>query len=129
VATRFWVNGQMPGLNEVIEACKGCGGRGFKYARLKKLWTENVAWMAKAAQVTKVAGAYRLELLWVAPINGNKSEMDRDNREAGTKFVNDGLKTAKLILDDSPDYYLGSTHNHMQGTKPGVWVTVVPVVG
>jgi hypothetical protein len=95
---------------------------------MKKQWTSDVAWMAKAAQMGKV-GAYRLELLWVAPINDNKAEMDRDNREAGTKFINDGLKAAKLIRDDSPAYYQGSTHTHTKGTRPGVWVTVVPVVG
>lgn len=121
---RFWVNGQMPGLNEIIEACKGCGGRGYGYARLKKQWTSDVALMAKAARVAAVPGAYRLELLWVAPINANKAAMDRDNRESG---VNDGLKLAQLIQDDGPAYYQGSTHTHTTGPRPGVWVTVVPV--
>ena len=122
--SRFWVNGRMPGLNEIIEACKGCGGRGYGYSRLKKQWTESVCWFAKAAQVSKVV-TYRLDITWVEPIHGNKVQMDRDNREAAVKFLNDGLKLAKVIPDDKPANYLGSTHHHLQGTKPGAWVTVV----
>ena len=56
----------MPGLNEIIEACKGCGGRGYGYSRLKKQWTESVCWFAKAAQVSKVV-TYRLDITWLSP--------------------------------------------------------------
>ena len=115
-------------MNEIIKACKGCGGRGLGYATMKKRWTQDVAWMAKAARISKVT-TYRLDILWVEPIHANGARRDRDNIEAGVKFLNDGLKLAGIIPDDSPEYYQGSTHTHTKGDKPGVWVTVVPVIG
>lgn len=122
---RFWVPGQMPGMNEIIEAAKGCGGRGYGYSKMKKAWTEAVCWHAKAARLPRFT-AVRLDLVWVAPIHENKSERDRDNQEAAVKFVADGLKLAKVIPDDKPENYLGSTHHHEKSAKPGVWVTILP---
>jgi hypothetical protein len=128
MSVRFWIPGPLPGLNEVIAACKGSGGRGYAYAKLKKQWTENICWLAKAAQVAKVV-TYRLDILWVEPIHKNGAQRDRDNIEGGgVKFLNDGLKLAKIIPDDKPANYLGSTHHHAQGAKPGAWVTVIESV-
>jgi hypothetical protein len=121
---RFWVPGQMPGMNEVIEACKGCGGRGYGYSKMKKVWTESVCWHARAARLPKFT-TIRLDLEWIAPTHANKAERDRDNQEAAVKFIADGLKLAKVIPDDKPENYLGSTHHHEKGEKPGVWVMVV----
>jgi hypothetical protein len=112
-------------MNEIVKAAKGSGGKGYEYAKMKKRWTENICWLAKAAQVPKTT-TYRLGLLWVEPIHANGSERDRDNIEAGVKFINDGLKLAKIIPDDKPANYLGSEHKHERAAKPGVWVTVWP---
>lgn len=124
MTAKFWVPGQLPGLNEIIDAAKGCGGRGYGYSKLKKQWTQNIAWLAKAARVPKFT-TIRLELTWVEPIHSNGAERDRDNIEAGVKFINDGLKEAKVIPDDKPENYTGSTHHHEKAAKPGVWVTVI----
>mgnify|MGYP001596484103 CR=1 FL=1 len=121
---RFFVPGPLPGMNEIIAACKGAGGRGSAYARIKKQWTENVCWLARSAVLPKMA-TYRLDLVWVEPVHANGAERDRDNIEAAVKFVNDGLKLAKIIPDDKPANYLGSTHHHERGEKPGVWVALV----
>jgi Holliday junction resolvase RusA-like endonuclease len=123
---RFWVPGQLPGMNEIIAAAKGAGGRGYTYSKLKKQWTSDVAWLARAAQVPR-AETIRLECTWVEPIHKNGARRDRDNVECGVKFLLDGLKAARVIPDDRPENYLGATHHHEQACKPGVWVTVVPV--
>jgi Holliday junction resolvase RusA-like endonuclease len=125
---RFFVPGPLPGLNEIIKACKGYGGRGYGYSRLKKQWTDNVAWMARAAHLPRFT-AIRLELLWVEPINKNGAKRDRDNIEAGVKFLADGLKAAGVIPDDRPENYLGASHDHDRGEKPGVWVTIKDAAG
>jgi|WetSurMetagenome_2_1015567.scaffolds.fasta_scaffold15552_7 hypothetical protein len=122
---RFWVPGQMPGLNEMIAAAKGCGGRGYRYATMKQQWTGLVALHARAARIPKVV-SYLLALTWVEQINKNGARRDRDNVESAVKFVNDGLKLAKVTPDDGPDYYLGATHVHQDGQKPGVWIEVIP---
>ena len=123
---RFWVPGPLPGLNEIVEACKGCGGRGLGYASMKKRWTNHVAIHAMAGRVPRL-DRIRLECLWVEPEHANRARRDRDNIEGGgLKFLLDGLKMSKKIPDDNPDCYLGAKHDHEYGAKPGVWVTVVP---
>ena len=32
---RFFVPGPLPGLNEIVDACKGCGGKGYGYAAMR----------------------------------------------------------------------------------------------
>ena len=93
---------------------------------MKKRWTQTVALHALAARIPKTT-TYRLENTWVEPIHKNGAERDRDNIEAAVKFLNDGLKAARIVPDDKPANYLGSSHHHEKGAKPGVWVTVVPV--
>jgi hypothetical protein len=122
---RFFIPGPLPGLNEIIEASKGAGGLGRVYAKMKRQWTNHVAFHVVAARVT-VANRVRLELEWVEPVHANKAERDPDNIEAGQKFIWDGLKAAKRIPDDKRTNNAGTMHTHSAGPKAGVWVTVIP---
>ena len=121
---KFWVPGPLPGMNEIIEAAKGCGGKGYGYSTMKKRWTHHVAMHALSARLPKYT-RIRLECLWIEPIHENKSQKDFDNGEAAIKFILDGLKQAKRIPDDKPGHYRGAKHDHELGAKPGVWVTII----
>jgi hypothetical protein len=123
---RFWISGQLPSLNDIIAAAKGCGGKGFGYSTMKKKWTEHACWCALSVPHPK-SRRVRLELLWVEPSSGG--ERDPDNIEAGQKFIWDGLKLAKVIPDDKAANNAGTRHRHDTGPRPGVWVTVIPCDG
>ncbi len=126
-AFRFWVPGPLPGLNEIVDAAKGCGGKGYGYAAMKRAWTEKVMLHALAAKVPKGLRRVRLSMTWHEPANSNGVSRDPDNIEAGQKFVWDGLVKAKIIPNDKRANNAGTTHAHAIGPVPGVEVTVVPV--
>jgi len=118
---RFWIPGPIPGQNEMLAAAKGFGGHGLGYAKLKKEWTETIAWIIKAARVPKL-DRVRCTFEWVSV----DKRHDPDNIEAGQKFVMDALKLAGVIENDGWAQNAGSTHTHRIGPKAGCWVTVDP---
>ena len=125
---RFWIPGPLPGMNEIIEAAKGCGGRGMAYSAMKSKWTNDIALLAMAARLPKGLARIRIEFEWVS-VN---RQHDPDNIEAAQKFVWDafcspkkGRPGAGIIANDGWDQNAGSSHRHTIGDKPGVWVTVV----
>lgn len=123
----FWVSGPLPGLNEIIAAAKGSGGKGLAYSRMKAQWTETVYMLTRAARIPRLRRVH-LRLTWV---HADKRH-DPDNCEAGQKFVWDGLKGppsqckagTTVLENDGWDQNAGSEHSHKVGPKAGVWVTV-----
>ena len=130
---RFWVPGPLPGMNEMIGAAKGCGGRGALYAAMKTKWTDNIVLLILAARLPKGLTRIRCEFEWVSP----NRQHDPDNIEAAQKFIWDALCAPKkgragagVIANDGWAQNAGSAHTHrlVDGPeRPGVWVTVVPV--
>lgn len=123
----FWVPGPLPSLNDIVDAAKGCAGRGYGYAKMKKAWTEKVALHALSARIPK--GRFkrvRLELLWIEkPQERAVNSRDPDNVEAGQKFVWDGLVHAGILPNDRRTNNAGSTHQHGTGPVAGVEVTII----
>jgi len=118
---KFWVPGPLPGMNEIVAAAKGCGGKGYGYSTLKKAWTEKVALHALAARIPK--GKFtrvRLHFTWVE----RDGARDPDNVEAGQKFVWDGLVQAKVLPNDRRANNAGTTHTHRIGVPSGVEVEI-----
>jgi len=124
MASRFWVPGPLPGMNEIIKAAKA-GRRGIVYSNMKAEWTGHVEMHARSARVPPCVRV-RLDLLWVEAKKKNGANRDPDNIEAGAKFVWDGLVDAGVIPNDKAENNAGSSHHHERGPCPGVWVTVVP---
>ena len=120
---RFWVQGPLPGQNEIVKAAKGFGGRGYGYSRLKKAWTQSIAWLVKAARIPPLKRV-RLEF---ERVHANRRR-DKDNVEGGgAKLAWDSLVVAGVLKNDGWKQNAGSTHTHTLGPKPGVWITVIPV--
>lgn len=93
----FLVGGPMPGLNEVIAAAKGSGGRGAGYSRLKRSWTEAVWAHAKAAKLKPMSGRVMFSFEW----RERNMRRDPDNiAAAGRKLIFDGLVTAGVLPGD-----------------------------
>lgn len=122
---KFWVPGQLPGMNEIVDAAKGNGGKGYGYAKMKKSWTEKVALHALAAHLPKdKLKRVRLHMNWFEPMHANGNSRDPDNIEAGQKFIWDGLVAARILPNDKRANNAGSTHVHSLGPVPGVEVII-----
>jgi hypothetical protein len=113
-------------MNEIVAAAKGCGGKGYGYARMKAEWTGKVKLHILAARVPKgIFSRVRIACRWIEPRNANGQERDPDNVEAGQKFLWDGMVDAGIIPNDRSANNAGSSHEHCSGPAPGVEVTIM----
>jgi hypothetical protein len=118
----LWIPGPLPGLNELIAAAKGSGGRGAGYARLKREWTEAVWALANLARLGSFDVPVTLMFRW--------SERDRrrdpDNVAAGgRKLVLDGLVKAGVLRGDGWQHIAGWADEWQTDRKrPGVLVSI-----
>jgi len=94
---KFIFRGRLPSLNEVTAI-----NRKNKYeaARLKKFYTEQVAWEATIQHIKKFDNKVLIEITYYEPDN----RRDDDNVQSGAKFILDGLKEAGVIKDDRRKY-------------------------
>src|SRR3954468_6926208 len=98
----LWIPGPLPGMNDVIDAAKGSGGRGKDYSVMKRTWSEIVWAVALRARIQRpgpFAGPVHVRFLWVE----RDQRRDKDNIAAAKKFVLDGLVTALVLRSDGWD--------------------------
>lgn len=121
----LWIPGPLPGLNEIIEAAKGSGGRGAGYARMKRQWTETVWALAKAARIDK-PGPFERRVLMVFDWVERDKRRDPDNFCASRKFVLDGLVKAGVLKGDGWRH-IDAWRDRWQvnADRPGVGVTIM----
>ena len=88
--TTIVIPGELPDLNTIVDESKK---HWSKYSKMKKEYTEMVAWLAKGkGHFEKID----LDITWYCK---NKKK-DKDNIAAGIKFILDGLVMADVIEDD-----------------------------
>lgn len=98
---RIVLNGELPSMNEIIEAAKI---HAKAYSRMKKKYTELVAWQVKG--IPKQDSVF-LDITWYAK---NKRK-DPDNIAAGIKFIMDGLVMGGVIENDGWQQNKGWTNS------------------
>lgn len=119
------IAGRMPGLNEMIEAAKGTGGRGLKYSTMKKQWTNACALAARARRIPHMDRIF-LRFRWTEPAPSKHSKVrDPDNVAAGRKFVLDGLVSAGILDDDKLAQVAGWEDSFAVGGSGSVEVTIL----
>jgi hypothetical protein len=118
----LWVPGPLPGLNELIDAAKGSGGRGAGYARLKRQWTQIVWAHAKLARLPAFPGRVILDFGWYE----RDRRRDPDNVAAGgRKLILDGLVAAGVLEGDGWRFVQSWTDRfYVQPDRHGVGVTI-----
>lgn len=117
---QFFIRGPLPGLNEMIAAAKGAGGRGVVYSKLKAKWTNDIALQIRAARVRPVERAY-LRFIW----REKTQKRDPDNIAAGgRKLILDALVVAKVIGDDGWTQIAGWNDAWVLDANPGVEVAI-----
>lgn len=116
----LFIPGPLPGMNELIAAAKGAGGRGYLYAKLKREWTETVASLAKARLTHVETAWFRFD--WYE--KGRRR--DPDNVAAGgRKLILDGLVAAGILTDDNWTRVLGwADYFNVDAKRPGVAVMI-----
>lgn len=87
------IPGEMPGMNEMIDAAKQGKGRFQPYADMKRENTQLVTWIAKKTPKKK---RIYLDITWIC----KDKRRDPDNIAAAVKFIWDGLVQAGVIKND-----------------------------
>lgn len=121
-ARQLWVPGPLPGMNEVVEAAKGAGGRGAKYARLKREWSEAVWAYARNCRLPPVSGPVVFSFEW----REKYMTRDPDNIVSAKKFILDGLVLAHVLPDDGWRWVRGFREEWFVDPVPGVMVRWEP---
>jgi hypothetical protein len=122
VTAQLWIAGPLPGLNELIAAAKGSGGRGAGYARLKRAWTDTVWALARQARLQPFTRPVSLHFLWCEL----HQRRDPDNVAAGgRKLALDGLVKAGVLQGDGWRWVTSWADSWVVDAKrPGVMVTI-----
>jgi Holliday junction resolvase RusA-like endonuclease len=116
----FTIPGELPGLNEIIEAAKSHFGA---YAEMKEINTDAVCWIAKMAQ--KLANPITATIVWYA----KDKRRDPDNVMAGQKFIFDGLVKSGIIPNDTWRYVKGITHRfEIDRKNPRIEVEIKEII-
>jgi len=119
---RIWVEGPLPGLNEMIASAKkrSKGTKWNAYAALKKKWTVHLSFIFKA-ELRPVRTAY-VVFGWVE----KNKRRDPDNIAAGgRKILLDSLVHAGIIKDDNWKYIDGFEDTFEVGHKAGVMLNII----
>lgn len=112
----LWIPGRLPGLNEIIDASKGAGGTGRKYAAIKRKLTNDIALLAKVAKLGQFRRLF-IEFYW----REKDRRRDPDNVAAGgRKFAIDGLVAAGVIRNDGWTEIAGWSDRFQVSDEPGV---------
>lgn len=120
----LWVPGPLPGLNELIDAAKGYGGRGAGYARLKRSWTDTVWLLAQAAKLGTFDQPVTIAFLW----RERDRRRDPDNVAAGgRKLILDGLVKAGVLRGDGWRHVAGWADEWSVEREPGCLVLLSEV--
>ena len=90
MAEKIVIEGEFPGLNEIIDGAKS---HYHVYRELKEYNTEIVAWPAQKLKKYKTV---ELDITWYC----KNRRKDPDNIAAAVKFIYDGLVEAGVIEND-----------------------------
>jgi len=122
----FWIDGQLPGLNEIIAANAEYytrkGKRFYKWYAMKSKWEKTIGLILLAAKIRPVQ-SYSLTFTYYEP----NRKRDPGNIESGAvKIVEDALQANGIIPTDGQRYRRGCIHLPVKisRTKPGVRVQI-----
>lgn len=101
-AQSFIIPGELPALNEMIEAAKA---HYRNYSNIKRVQTKRVAILCRT--IKPLSMPVHVVIHWTA----SNARKDPDNIAAATKFILDGLVTARKLPDDTRKTIKSLTHH------------------
>ena len=120
----LWVPGPLPGMNELIAAAKGSGGRGAAYSRLKQQWTDAVVGLAQSQKVPAFPGRVVIEWTW------HERDRRRDLRQLRRRWRAQArarwpVVKAGVLKGDGWRYIQSWTDRfHVEELRPGVELSI-----
>lgn len=122
MTTTIWIPGPLPGMNELIAAAKGTGGRGIGYSRMKREWKDVVQAIAQATKMPCFPGRVVMVWRWTE----RDRRRDPDNVAAGgRKLILDGLVAAGVLKGDGWRFVQSWTDRFdVDPARPGVHITI-----
>lgn len=119
----FTIMGRLPGLNDVINACRSHWSNG---ARLKRQTETDIIWQIKAATgrgvLHPVTGPVTIEFEW----HESNKRRDLDNIYSAKKFVLDAMQQAGIIANDNRKHVVGLRDDIVDDKQDFVVVTIHP---
>jgi hypothetical protein len=116
----LWLPWTLPGLNEIIAAAKGSGGKGTAYARMKRQWGKDIALYIRSQGLKPVEAAC-LRFHWYE----KDRRRDPDNIVAARKFILDALVDTNILPKDSQQHIKGFSDAWLVNKRrPGVLVEI-----
>ena len=105
------VKGELPALNEIIDACKA---HYRKYNSMKKGHEGVIKWQlkGKARGFVTIEEKVDVNIVWYT----KDEKKDPDNVHAGIKFILDSLVDMQIIKNDSRKY-IGGIHHYFETDK------------
>lgn len=120
----FFGNKCFPGLNDLLHEAER---HPKAYNRMKQQYqTIAVNAIRRHLKGYKAQGRVILHYEFGEPKKGNKRDYD-NIVAAGRKIINDSLKTAKVIVDDSPKYMGYGTNTFVYVDEPYISVEIEEV--
>lgn len=120
---QLFIEGPLPGLNDLIADAKVRKNKFSFYAKTKKLWTEIILYSVLEQRLVPVKRAW-LNFTWIEP---NRMR-DPDNiSSGGRKLVLDGLRESGIIPNDGWKDIAGYSDKFCvagKDNKPGVLVVI-----
>lgn len=94
---------ELPDMNEIIAAAKGCRGTGRLYSKMKKDFTGTIALMTRAQFKGPPFRLYYLGFTW----DLKDARKDPDNIIAAKKFILDGMVDGGALTGDAMKNFHG----------------------
>ena len=113
---KLWIEGCLPGLNELIGAANN---NRFTYGKLKKTWHEIIGWYINRYKIKPVERA-----MFTFQWREKNMKRDPDNICAGIKLIFDALVEHKILANDGWKQVAGIGHTFEVSKMPGVVVII-----
>jgi Holliday junction resolvase RusA-like endonuclease len=119
VIFRFTIPGRLPGMNEIINACRH---NRYTGAAQKKAVTNECGWRILERKVPEFRRPVVVRIRFIEP----DRRRDVDNIQSGTKFIMDALVMARVLPNDTREWLKGISHTFPPPDKsnPRIEVTV-----
>ncbi len=116
------ISGRFPSYNEVTQTNRGKQGI-YLGNKLKRKWTEIVAWECKGQKIRPFTKQIDIDFLWVC----KDKRRDKDNIMSAQKFIFDGLQAAGVIKNDGWNEIREIKHKFIKSAKEKVIVRMEEV--
>jgi Holliday junction resolvase RusA-like endonuclease len=117
---QFFIEGQLPGFNEFINAAKGKFGA-ERYTKLKQVTEKTITYFIRQKKIKPCTKPVHVRVIWGEP----NRKRDRDNVVATVKCIMDALRSTGILRNDTWKWVLSLEQTvALDSEFPGVLVTL-----